>query len=55
MDEDQDTFVAAGMDAFLSKPIRASELLALLNSLESDNGNGPAESGNGRSTQELAR
>jgi len=34
MDEDQGTCAAAGMDAFLSKPIRASELLALLNSFQ---------------------
>ncbi len=34
MDEDRGICTAAGMDAFLSKPIRASQLLALLNSLE---------------------
>jgi signal transduction histidine kinase/CheY-like chemotaxis protein len=38
MDEDQGTCTAAGMDAFLSKPIHANELLALLNSLESATG-----------------
>jgi len=36
MDEDQGICAAAGMDAFLSKPINASQLLALLNSLASD-------------------
>jgi signal transduction histidine kinase/CheY-like chemotaxis protein len=35
MDEDQSICAAAGMDAFLSKPIQASQLLALLNSLAS--------------------
>jgi signal transduction histidine kinase/CheY-like chemotaxis protein len=34
MDEDRETCTAAGMDAFLSKPIHASQLLALLNSLQ---------------------
>ena len=34
MDEDEGICAAAGMDAFLSKPIRAGELLALLNSLQ---------------------
>jgi len=55
MDEDQDTCIAAGMDAFLSKPIRASDLLALLNSLESGDGKGPADSPHDRSSQELNR
>jgi two-component system, sensor histidine kinase and response regulator len=34
MDEEQGICVAAGMDAFLSKPMHASQLLALLNSLQ---------------------